>query len=60
MKDEIKKKFASIKIRFLKNFQIHDFFYKIREIFVYFCFTMYTKKTCSQLIEDGREAPLNT
>ena len=28
---------------------------KIRELFL-FCFTMYTKRTCSNL-EDGREAP---
>ena len=34
-------KFAYNKIRFLKILKIHNFFYKIREIFC-FCFTMYT------------------
>ena len=46
-------KFVSIKIRsslnFLKFWKSAKFFVKIRELFL-FCFTMYTKRTCSQLI----------
>ena len=45
----------SISIKFFKILKIHEIFLKIRELFL-FCFTMYTKRTCSQL-EDGREAP---
>ena len=45
--------FVSIKIRssfnFLKFWKSTKFFGKIRELFL-FCFTMYTKRTCSQLI----------
>ena len=48
-------KFVSIKIRsslnFLKFWKSAKFFVKIRELFL-FCFTMYTKRTCSQLIEE--------
>ena len=44
---------VSIKIRsslnFLKFWKSTKFFVKIRELFL-FCFTMYTKRTCSQLI----------
>ena len=44
-------------IKFLKVLKIHEiFFVKIRELFL-FCFTMYTKRTCSNNLEDGREAP---
>ena len=39
-------KFASNKIQFLK---INKFFYKIRELFLCFCFPMYSKRTCLQL-----------
>jgi len=45
----------SIFIKFLKILKIHDFFVKIRELFFcfvlrcLFCFTMYIKRTCSQL-----------
>ena len=39
----------SIFIKFLKILKIHEIFVKIRELFL-FCFTMYTKRTCSQLI----------
>ena len=39
----------SIAIKFLKILKIREFFVKIRELFL-FCFTMYTKRTCSQLI----------
>ena len=38
-------KFASIKIRFLNNLKIHDFFLNPRTFFC-FRFTMYTKKKC--------------
>ena len=45
--------FVSIKIRsslnFWKFWKSAKFFVKIRELFL-FCFTMYTKRTCSQLI----------
>ena len=45
--------FVSIKIRYSLNFwtfwKSTNFFVKIRELFL-FCFTMYTKRTCSQLI----------
>ena len=45
--------FVSIKIRssldFWKFWKSTNFFVKIRELFL-FCFTMYTKRTCSQLI----------
>ena len=45
--------FVSIKIRssliFLKFWKSAKFFVKIRELFL-FCFTMYTKRTCSELI----------
>ena len=45
--------FVSIKIRsslnFWKFWKSTKFFVKIRELFL-FCFTMYTKRTCSQLI----------
>ena len=45
--------FVSIKIRsplnFLKFWKSTKFFVKIRELFLV-CFTMYTKRTCSQLI----------
>ena len=45
--------FVSIKIRsslnFLKFWKSTKFFVKIRELFL-ICFTMYTKRTCSQLI----------
>ena len=45
--------FLSIKIRswlnFWKFWKSTKFFVKIREIFL-FCFTMYTRRTCSQLI----------
>ena len=45
--------FVSIKIRsslnFRKFWKSAKFFVKIRELFL-FCFTMYTKRTCSQLI----------
>jgi len=45
--------FVSIKIRsplkFLKFWKSTKFFVRIRELFL-FCFTMYTKRTCSQLI----------
>ena len=48
--------FVSIKIRsslnFWKFWKSAKFFVKIRELFL-FCFTMYTKRTCSQLA-DGR------
>jgi len=55
--------FVSIKIRsslnFWKFWKSTEFFVKIRELFL-FCFTMYTKRTCSVFtinLEDGREAP---
>jgi len=45
--------FVSIKIRsslnFWKYWKSTKFFVKIRKLFL-FCFTMYTKRTCSQLI----------
>ena len=45
--------FVSIKIRsslnFLTFWKSANFFVKIRELFL-FCFTMYTKRTCLQLI----------
>ena len=45
--------FVSIKIRsslnFLKFWKSAKFFVKIRELFL-FCFTMYIKRTCSELI----------
>ena len=45
--------FVSIKIRsslnFLKFWKSANFFVKIRELFL-FCFTMYTKRACSELI----------
>ena len=45
--------FVSIKIRsslnFWKFWKSTKFFVKIRELFL-FCFTVYTKRTCSQLI----------
>ena len=45
--------FVSIKIRsalnFLKFWKSTKYFVNIRELFL-FCFTMYTKRTCSQLI----------
>ena len=47
------KKLASNKIRFLLNFEIHDLFSKISELLK----KLYTKRTCSIEIEDGREAP---
>ena len=39
----------SIFIKFLKILKIHEIFCEIRELFL-FCFTMYTKRRCSQLI----------
>ena len=39
----------SIVIKFFKILKIREIFVKIRELFL-FCFTMYTKRTCSQLI----------
>ena len=54
--------FVSIKIRsslnFWKFWKSAKFFVKIRELFL-FCFTMYTKRTCSQLIQKmGAKRPL--
>jgi len=54
--------FVSIKIRSSLNFgkfwKSTKFFVKIRELFL-FCFTMYTKRTCSQLIwKMGAKRPL--
>ena len=45
-------------IKFLKILKIHKIFVKIRELFL-FCFTMYTKRTCSQLIKKmGAKRPI--
>jgi hypothetical protein len=54
--------FVSIKIRsslnFWKFWKSTKFFVKIRELFL-FCFTLYTKRTCSQLIyKMGAKRPL--
>ena len=54
--------FVSIKIRsslnFWKFWKSTKFFVKIRELFL-FCFTMYIKRTCSQLIwKMGAKRPL--
>ena len=47
----------SIIVKFLKILKIHEIFCENPRI-ILFCFTMYTKRTCPQLIyEDGREAP---
>ena len=47
------------KFRFLKILKIHEnLFVKIRELFL-FSFTMYTKRTCSQLIQKmGAKLPI--
>jgi len=47
MDDRILKQFASNKIWFLTNFENPRFFIKFAKCFACFCFTMYTKRTCS-------------
>ena len=48
----------SIFNKFLKVWKSTKFFVKIRELFL-FCFTMYTKRTCSQLIKKmGAQRPI--
>ena len=45
-------------LNFKKFWKSANFFVKIRELFL-FCFTMYTKRTCSQLIKKmGAKRPL--
>ena len=51
-------KFAPTKLVSWKFWKSTNFFVKIRELFL-FCFTMYTKRTCSQLIlKMGAKRPI--
>ena len=48
MDDRIFKNLPQIKIDFWKFWKSTKFFDKIQEIFVWFCFTMHSKRQCSQ------------